>query len=165
MSNKPRLLFFAVFLVCAGLLGFGLVLQHVKHLEPCAMCILQRYAFVLVGLCGLAAALHDPRPKIARIYAASILLFSVLGAGVAARQAWMQRFPSAEAECGPGLDYTLQAFPLADALPMIFKGGGDCSKVQWTFLGGSIPEWSLVWFGVCALAALWIWREAGSQPR
>ena len=41
-------------------MGFGLYLQHAKKLEPCPLCILQRYAFVLTGLIALIAALHDP---------------------------------------------------------------------------------------------------------
>ncbi|MEY3200621.1 MAG: Disulfide bond formation protein [Pseudomonadota bacterium] len=129
------------------------------------MCILQRYAFVVAAVLALVAGIHAPHRLGTRIYAVLLLLASLLGGGVAARQSWMQRFPSKEMECGPGLEYMLDSFPLTDALPMIFKGGGDCSKVQWTFLGGSIPEWSLVWFALFALAAAYILVKASSQPR
>jgi disulfide bond formation protein DsbB len=37
---------------------------------------------------------------------------------------------------------------------MIFKGGGDCSQVDWTFLGGSIANWSFVAFVALAFVAL-----------
>jgi disulfide bond formation protein DsbB len=37
---------------------------------------------------------------------------------------------------------------------MIFKGSGDCVKVDWTFLGGSIANWSFVAFCFFALVAL-----------
>ena len=37
---------------------------------------------------------------------------------------------------------------------MIFKGGGDCSQVDWTFLGGSIANWSFLAFVVLAVLAL-----------
>jgi disulfide bond formation protein DsbB len=40
----------------------------------------------------------------------------------------------------------IEAFPLQRAIPMIFKGSGDCSKVDWTFLGGSIANWSFLCF-------------------
>jgi len=43
----------------------------------------------------------------------------------------------------------IETFPLKRALPMIFRGGGDCTKVDWTFLGGSIANWSFLCF--CAL--------------
>ena len=39
---------------CAGLLAFGLYLQHVVGLNPCPMCIVQRYAMIGLLLLGLA---------------------------------------------------------------------------------------------------------------
>ena len=48
----------------------------------------------------------------------------------------------------------IETFPLQRAVPMIFKGGGDCSKVDWTFLGGSIANWSFLYFCGIALLAL-----------
>jgi disulfide bond formation protein DsbB len=50
----------------------------------------------------------------------------------------------------------LDAFPLSQALPKIFKGEGDCAKVTWTFLGLSIAEWALVWFVLLVLAGLYL---------
>ena len=48
----------------------------------------------------------------------------------------------------------IETFPLKRAIPMIFKGSGDCSKVDWTFLGGSIANWSFVSFVVIGLIAM-----------
>jgi disulfide bond formation protein DsbB len=51
----------------------------------------------------------------------------------------------------------IESFPLNRAIPMIFKGSGDCTQVDWTFLGGSIANWSFVCFtamGVLLLANL-----------
>jgi disulfide bond formation protein DsbB len=45
----------------------------------------------------------------------------------------------------------VESFPLQRAIPMIFRGGGDCSKIDWTFLGGSIANWSFVAFVAMAL--------------
>jgi len=44
-----------------------------------------------------------------------------------------------------------ESFPLQRAIPLIFRGSGDCSKVDWTFLGGSIANWSFVAFVGMAL--------------
>ena len=48
-------------------------------------------------------------------------------------------------------------------LEYIFKGSGDCSAVDWTFLGGSIANWSFLCFcGIAvlsALLALTAWRK------
>jgi disulfide bond formation protein DsbB len=40
----------------------------------------------------------------------------------------------------------IETFPLKRAVPMIFRGSGDCTKIDWTFLGGSIANWSFVAF-------------------
>lgn len=150
----PRLIYFAMFLACAGLMGFGLYLQHVEHLEPCPLCILQRYAFIATGLIALVAGLHNPG-RIGRvIYGLLIVLASGAGAVIAGRQSWLQHYPPRVLDCGPDLAYMLDAFPLAQVLPKVFKGEGDCAKVVWKFLGLSIPEWALVWFGVFIVAAI-----------
>jgi len=59
--------------------------------------------------------------------------------------------------CGRDFYGMIETFPLQRAIPMIFKGGGDCTKVDWTFLGGSIANWSFVAFlglGLLALATV-----------
>jgi disulfide bond formation protein DsbB len=154
LASSPRTLFFGLFAACVGLLAFGLYLQHFEGLEPCPMCIMQRYAFVAIALTALVAGLHAPRPGGVRIYASVMLLLSLAGGSVAARQTWMQLYPPQIPECGPDLEYLLGSFPLADALPMIFRGAGDCAAVDWSFLGLSIANWSLVCFVLVALLAL-----------
>jgi disulfide bond formation protein DsbB len=154
--RQPRLLFLLIFLACAALMGFGLVLQYVKNLEPCPMCIMQRYAFILCGLIALAAALQNPGALGTRIYGLLVGLSAIAGGAVAARQSWIQHFPPKIADCGPDLEFMLDSFPLAQALPLIFKGTGDCAKVQWTFLGLSIPEWALVCFAAILIASLYV---------
>ncbi len=53
----------------------------------------------------------------------------------------------------------IENFPLQRAIPMIFKGSGDCSKVDWTFLGGSIANWSFLCFcGLVLVGLTMIWR-------
>ena len=157
MSKIPsRWAFLAVFLVCAGLMGYGLYLQHVQNLEPCPLCILQRYAYIAVGLIALVAALHGPGRVGQAIYGLLIALAAGTGAGIAARQTWLQHNPPKVLDCGPDLAYMLDAFPMAQVLPKIFKGEGDCAKVTWTFLGLSIAEWALVWFVLLVLAGLYL---------
>ncbi len=153
---SARTFFFALFLFCAGLLGFGLYLQHYVGLEPCPMCIMQRYALALVGVIALLGGLHGPRNGGARVYAAAILLTSLAGGGVAARQSWIQRYPPEIPECGPGLVFMLESFGLSDALPMIFRGAGDCAVIDWTFLGLSIANWSLANFALIALLGFYL---------
>jgi protein dithiol:quinone oxidoreductase len=156
LNPTPRLLFGAVFLACAALLGFGLVLQAVEHIEPCPMCVMQRYAFAVCGLIALTAAAHNPGTIGRRIYAVSLALAALAGGAVAVRQSWIQHFPPKVVDCGPDLEFMLDSFPLAQALPMIFHGSGDCSKVTWSFLGLSIAEWALIWFVLIVAVAIYL---------
>jgi len=164
LLDRPRLPFAALFLVCSGLLGFGLYLQYSGGLEPCPMCILQRYAFTAVILIALVGALHGPTSRLARGgYAILLLVASLAGGGVAAWQSWIQRFPPDISDCGPSLEYMLESFPLSSSLPMIFRGAGECTRVDWAFLGLSIANWSLVCFAVIAAAALLAFFRPGAK--
>ena len=83
MLKNPRFIFAASFAMCAGLVGFGLVLQHAKGLEPCPMCILQRYAFVAIAAIALIAAIHNPRQIGRSVYGGLLALSAIAGGGVA----------------------------------------------------------------------------------
>lgn len=150
-----RAMFLAVLASCLGVLGFGLYLQHGLHLEPCPLCILQRIAFICIGLTALLAYLFNPGIVGRMFFGLLTALFSAAGAGVAARNIWLQHLPPDQVpECGPGLGYLIDAFPLAKALPMVLKGSGECAEVAWTMLGLSIPAWALGWFLVFFMAGV-----------
>jgi len=154
MKATPRSIHLGMFLVCAGLIAFALYLQHSLGLEPCPMCILQRYAFIVVGVIALVAALHGPALIGQRVYSGLILLFAATGAGVAIRHVYLEHNPPKIFDCGADVGFMLESFPLTEALPMIFRGTGDCTKVLWRFLGLSIAEWSLICFVLLIVAAL-----------
>ena len=151
---RARLIYLAIFLACAGLMGFGLYLQHVENLEPCPLCILQRYAFIATGLVALIAAIHGPGRLGRWLYSVLIVVAAGSGAIVAGRQSWLQHYPPKVLDCGPDLAYMIDSFPIAQVLPKVFKGEGDCAKVAWKFLGLSIPEWALVWFVLFIIGAV-----------
>lgn len=159
MDHAPRRVYGAVALVCVGLLAFGLYLQHVVGLEPCPMCIVQRYALVLVAVCA-ALTVASSRKGLHVGGGVLLVVLSVLGAYVAARQSWLQWYPPEVVSCGRDLYGMIETFPLKRALPMIFRGGGDCSKVDWTFLGGTIANWSFLCFcGLALVGSLQTWRS------
>ena len=155
-TTMTRLGFAAIFLVCAALIGFGLYLQEQEGLEPCPMCILQRYAFVTLGIVALVAAIHGPRGIMLKVDGAAAILAAIAGGGVAIRHSYIQHFPPKIETCGTDLEFLVSNFPLSQALPKIFTGTGSCSKVDWTMMGLSIPEWALVWFVIFAVAAAWL---------
>jgi disulfide bond formation protein DsbB len=162
-DTAPRRILAIVCFACIAMLAFGLYLQHVVGLEPCPMCIVQRYALVLVALiAGVTSALQARAAHVAG--AVLVLLFSGFGGYVAARQSWLQWYPPETVSCGRDFYGMIETFPLKRAIPMIFKGGGDCSKVDWTFLTLSIANWSfLVFIGLGIVALLLLFRRSGRR--
>ncbi len=154
MKLSPRLIHLAIFLACTGLIAFALYLQHSLGLEPCPMCILQRYAFIVVGVIALVAAIHNPAVLGRRIYDTLLALMAATGAGVAIRHVYLEHYPPKIFDCGADVGFMLESFPLTEALPMIFRGTGDCTKVPWRFLGLSIAEWSLICFVLLVATAI-----------
>jgi disulfide bond formation protein DsbB len=145
-----------------GMLAFGLYLQHVVGLNPCPMCIVQRYALIGVGLLALVGW-RVQGFGLTAFMGALVALMSGSGAFVAARQSWLQWYPPEIVTCGRDFYGMVENFPINRAIPMIFKGSGDCTKVDWTFLGGSIANWSFVCFVVFALIGLAIAFKAMRQ--
>ncbi|OYQ40446.1 disulfide bond formation protein B [Rhodoferax sp. TH121] len=159
MDNAPRRVFGGVVLACVAMLAFGMYLQHVVGLEPCPMCIVQRYALILVAI-SAALAGASGRKGLQITGAVLLMVFAVAGAYVAARQSWLQWYPPEVVSCGRDLYGMIETFPLKRALPMIFRGGGDCSKIDWTFLGGTIANWSFLCFtGFAVFGCLMVWRR------
>ena len=152
-DNAPRRVLALVAGACVALLAFGLYLQHVVGLEPCPMCIVQRYALTLVAIVAAVSAML--RSRGAHVVGSGlVVLLSGFGAFVAARQSWLQWHPPEFASCGRDFYGMIETFPLRRAVPMIFRGSGDCTKVDWTFLGLSIANWSFRFFVFFALVGL-----------
>jgi len=160
LDLPPRRLLRAGFLACLAFLAFGLYLQHMVGLNPCPMCIVQRYALLLVGLICLATS-FAPGKRGQMLGVALALLMALAGAFVAARQSWLQWYPPEVSSCGRDLYGMIETFPLQRAIPMIFKGSGDCTAIDWTFLGGSLANWSFVVFsGITLVCLSWLLRRA-----
>ncbi len=157
----PRV-FGLIALACAGLLAFGLYLQHVVGLNPCPMCIVQRYAMIGLLLLGLVG-FFVRRAAVASGLALLLTLMAGFGAFVAARQSWLQWYPPEVVSCGRDFYGMIEICPIGRAIPVIFKGSGDCSAIDWTFLGGTIANWSFVWFVGFAVAGLLMAVQAWQQ--
>ncbi len=140
---------------CLGMLAFGILyLQNYLGLEPCPMCIVQRYALIGIILwCVLGAS---AKASLLTLWMSWLSLITAgFGAFVAARQSWLQWYPPEAVSCGRDFYGMIENFPLQRVVPMIFRGSGDCTKIDWTFLGGSIANWSfLVFAGIFLLMLL-----------
>jgi disulfide bond formation protein DsbB len=151
-----RVVNFAGFAVCCGLMGFALFAQHVLLLDPCPLCVFQRVAVISIGIIFLVAALHNPHGAGRFVYGVLLVLAAGGGAAVAGRHAWLQQLPPDQVpSCGPGLDYMLDTLPFTEVLSNVFRGSGECAEIVWQFLGLSMPGWVLVWMIALGGAGLW----------
>ncbi|SDB82230.1 disulfide bond formation protein B [Acinetobacter boissieri] len=141
-----------LFLVFASVVGmaFALYLEHFKGLQPCPLCVFQRVGLIFMGLFALIALLHNPKLRIFRVIYAFLATLSILWSfAVAARHVWIQHLPASEVpSCGPGLNYLVDVLPMKEVLSQVLTGSGECAKIDWTFLGQSMPVWSLLFFAV-----------------
>jgi len=134
--------------VCVTAMLFAvLFLQGTLKLEPCPLCIVDRIIIMAIGLVFFIAIVQNPKRTGQRIYSGINLALVSLGLAVGARHVWLQHLPADQVpQCGPGLDYMLDVFPLSKTLKMVFSGSGECAEIQWQFLGLSIPEQTLLLF-------------------
>lgn len=161
IKDSRRALNFIGFFICAGLLAYAFYLQFHVGLQPCPLCIFQRYGMILIGLLFLLAGIFASR-RGGRVWAILLGLFALAGALVSARHLWVQLHPDAMTSCA-SLSTMWQYLPFFEFIKRAFMGTGDCAIVHWTFLGLSMPGWVLIWFVLLGVFGVWAnWRR---QPR
>ncbi|WP_438462277.1 disulfide bond formation protein B [Marinomonas sp. PE14-40] len=134
-----------------ALLGVAFYMEYEMGLEPCPLCMLQRIMFLIVGVIALISFLHKSSSAI-KYYALAITTFSVLGAALSIRHLYLQNLPEDQLPaCLPGLSYMVEVFPWQEIMSAMIMGTGECGDVVWTFLGLSIPGWTLVAFAGIAI--------------
>ena len=147
----------AGFFACGGLIAYALYSQYILGFEPCPLCIFQRVAVMVMGVVFLAAAIHHPRIKGARLYGVLGIVVAVVGASIAARHVWIQaQPPGTVAACGATLNYMLDILPVTDVITKVLTGSGECAEINWTLLGLSMPWWVLFAFVGMGLWTIWV---------
>ena len=159
LSSVPtfRRSFLLGFGACAGLIAYALYSQFYGGLLPCPLCIFQRVAFAALGLVFLAGGIHAPEGAVGRrVYSVLGFVVAAVGIAVAGNHVRLQHLPADQVPaCGPGLDYMLEAMPMTGVIRKVMTGSGECADVDWSFLGLSMPAWSLACFVVLAGWALY----------
>jgi disulfide bond formation protein DsbB len=148
-----RRLLLAMGLLFVAMLGFGYYLQEYRGLTPCPMCIVQRYCYAAIAVLALLAA-ATPKACLHKAAAWLSVLIAAFGAFTAGRQSWLQWNPPEFFSCGRDPFSMVNNIGFAKVLPKVFEGQGDCTAVDWTFLGGSIANWSFLIFSASIIALL-----------
>jgi disulfide bond formation protein DsbB len=151
LSAQPGRWFAALALVCALSVVLALVAQHRFDMQPCPWCILQRLAFVVIGLVALLAALL---PAAAVHAAAAALIVVVALAGVAAAL-WQHFVATASASCNLTLaDRIMSATGLDNLWPEVFAPMASCADAAARVFGVPFEFYSLALFVLLGGAAL-----------
>lgn len=155
-----RVAFLLGFVACVALLGYAYYSEVALGLTPCNLCILQRVAFVWMGLWFLIGGLHAPRGGGRWGYVVLVLIGAAFGVAIAIRQLWLQSLPPDQVPaCGAGFNLLLAQLkghyiPLSQFITTMLRGDGDCAKVTWRFLGLTMAGWTLICYVVLGVWAL-----------
>lgn len=127
-------------------LGTGFYLQYARGLQPCPLCLMQRFCiFLLFIFCLIGTWM--PMLKQGRVVASLQMLGAVAGLFFATRQLWLQSLPVGQAPaCIPDLDVLIRYFPWKDVFHAMIWGAGDCAEVTWRLLGFSMAAWGFLYF-------------------
>jgi disulfide bond formation protein DsbB len=148
VRERRRLLVLA--LVCIALVAGAVYLQVVKGDDPCPLCILQRYGYLLIAVFALLGA-SASRWRTVIVSEIFVTISTLFGIVVAGRHVWLQSHPSFS--CGfDKLQPIVDSLPPANWLPLVFKVAGLCETPYPPLLGLTLPQWSLIGFLLVLLA-------------
>ncbi len=151
-----RAQYFAGFVVCVVLMSYAYYVQFALNIEPCPLCIFQRIVFIVMGMVFLIGAIQNPRESGRRIYGFIQLLAAFVGVGIAARHIWVQHQPPDPfAGCAPGWNYMVEQLPDQQSAEDGVHRFGRLPQINWTFLGFSMPDWTLVCYVLLGIGAMW----------
>lgn len=115
----------------------------------------QRACLVAVGAVCLLGIILRPKKVISKLLAFLSTVFSLMGLAIAGRQVWLQNLPADQVpECGPDLQFMLEAFPISQVLSTVLSGSGECAEVHWDLFGLSMPTWMVVVFVFMTLLSI-----------
>ncbi len=137
--------FFITF--CAAIVvGSQYYLESIVGLEPCNLCILQKYSAQAVFFIFLFKMLVLKFKFLFDFLGIFALAFGVSASG---RQIYLQNIPKDELAggyCDTPFYLLFDMNPFFDAMAKVFQGSSKCAEEVWSLLGLNIAEWSMVFF-------------------
>ncbi|MDR0997205.1 MAG: disulfide bond formation protein B [Zoogloeaceae bacterium] len=162
---SPSVLTALAGLVALGIFGASVGLQHWEEIEPCPLCIFQRFLFLVLG-CVLVLLSFTTRKRWGgKLTAILGGLIALGGLATAIYQTIMQAKPGLVPECSftnPNLIYQFVDWLAYHVDDDLFMATGLCSDKAWTLFGLSLANWSAVAFTGFGVFAIWLWRKRQS---
>ena len=142
------------------LVGLAVAIQAQFNLEPCPLCVTQRIVFIVIGCLFLLFSFFSPNQFIRFTHLTSLLITNIVGMVFAIKHILIQsKWIIVPAECGIDLDYMFENFPLTEAFSLLFKGAGDCSEIDWSFLGITLPQLALIAYIMFGILTFYIYKK------
>ena len=162
MLRRERSLLTLLGLICVGLVAGALYLQYFKHEDPCPLCIIQRYFFLLIAIFAFLGARFNSWRGV-RLLEVMAALAALAGIVTAVRHVYVQANPGFS--CGfDALQPVVDGLPPAHWLPSVFKVGGLCETVYPPIFGILLPGWALIAFVLIFVpVAASLWRRRGQR--
>lgn len=148
------------FFFCIALLAIAYYFQYVQLLEPCPLCLMQRFLVLILAMLFLLGIVLRKKTYIF-MQNTLVILAAIAAMGFAGRKVWLEQNPSDSLlSCTPGLEYMFENLPFQQTVNLLLQGGGDCAQVDWTFLGLSMSAWTFLFFlGFALLGFINIFRS------
>ena len=148
---------FVLACVAGAAVAYAFYAQFGLDLVPCHLCIFQRVTLAAMAAVFLLAALFSRPGAWGMVFAVLVGITGLATVATAGRHVWIQMQPEGSVPaCGADLAFMMDVFPLTEVVLKVFKAGGECAKVDWTFLGLSMPGWVLLLAVALTAAGLWI---------
>jgi|TARA_B000000475_G_scaffold231154_1_gene196872 disulfide bond formation protein DsbB len=120
--------------------------EVIGYYDPCPLCILQRWSFGFIALCGALMMIPGLYLVIKKALLLIAGLFSMSGVIISGRQIYLQNIPSDQVPtCAPPMDFLLDTLPIFEVIQTILLGDGNCAEYDWRFIF-NFAEWALIFF-------------------
>lgn len=161
-----RWVFAGIGVSCVALLGGAYFMQYGPgQMQPCPLCILQRYMYMAIALVALTTAAIGPNRLFAMLVAVVLNVLATLGAGLAL---WQVTKGDTMTSCDTDLvGQIVYALPMRAWWPEFLAAYGGCADKIPPIFGISVPVWSMFWFvGFAAIGGLVFikLRRSAHQP-
>mgnify|MGYP003627042217 FL=1 len=147
-----------VFAVAVLAAAFGF--QHIGGLDPCVLCIYQRWPWVaVIALAALSFALGGSRALLALAGLAMIAGAGIAGFHVGVEQHWW----AGTSECGAqsGAPQTVEALKQQLLATAVTR----CDEIAWSLFGISMAGYNLILSLAGAVVLAWSLTHARASPR
>ena len=153
---------YIVLFITLFVLGISFVLEYSQSIQPCPLCLMQRFCAFCVILIGIFGVFVKRDAQI--LFVLGFQIFAALsGLFFSGRQIFLQTLSATHSTlCMPTLHKVMQYLSWDVVFNMFFWGSADCADMVSHWLGLSIPMWSALYFSLivilCAVTILRVKR-------